>query len=87
MCNLCNDSKFTLMYKQVTGLVVLAHHIGVTYLHWTGLLLSHTCLYVRSNLAVFKFEVSVYFTKRLLQNITLATLDGYSEVENQVSPG
>ena len=30
MCHLCNDSKFTLMYKQVTGLVVLAHHIGVT---------------------------------------------------------
>ena len=31
MCNLCNDSKFTLRHKQVTGLVVLAqHHIGVT---------------------------------------------------------
>ena len=31
MCNLCNDSKFTLMHKQVTGLVVLAqHHIGDT---------------------------------------------------------
>ena len=31
MCNLCNDSKFTLRHKQVTGLVVLAqHYIGVT---------------------------------------------------------
>ena len=31
MCHLCNDSKLTLKYKQVTGLVVLAqHHIGVT---------------------------------------------------------